>query len=212
MWAPQADLLPGATIAPTLYGLGDSIEEWARAVLDLTDGGPMVVVGSSVGGSCALELAALAPDRVRALVLVGAKAAHRPDPAARDAAVELLRRDGMDAAWRALWEPLFSRSTAPAVVRFAHEIAGRQPVEDVVRGVQAFHGRRGMDAFAAGWPRRLVVVAGADDTAPSPTTARALAATARRGEFNLIPDVGHYVGLERPAALDEILRRVLREA
>jgi len=211
MWAPQADLLPGATIAPTLYGLGDSIEEWARAVLDLTDGGPLVVVGSSVGGSCALEMAALAPDRVRALVLVGAKAAHRPDPALRDAAVELLRRDGMDAAWRSCWEPLFSRSAAPAVVASARAIAARQSVEDVVRGVRAFHGRRNMDGFAARWPHPLVVVAGADDTAPSPTTASALAASARRGEFHLVPDCGHYVGLERPTVLEGIVRRALRD-
>ena len=37
MWAGQMDLLPGASIAPTLYGLGDTVEEWAAAVLARTE-------------------------------------------------------------------------------------------------------------------------------------------------------------------------------
>src|SRR5258707_11475026 len=46
----------------TLFG--DSIEAWAAAALRLTKGDRLVVVGCSVGGSCALELAVAAPDRV----------------------------------------------------------------------------------------------------------------------------------------------------
>jgi hypothetical protein len=33
MWRAQSDLMPGATLAPTLYPLGDTIEAWAAAVL-----------------------------------------------------------------------------------------------------------------------------------------------------------------------------------
>src|SRR5688572_18383674 len=81
MWASQAQLLPGSTYAPTLYRWGDSIEAWAAAALKLVKGDRLVVIGCSVGGSCALELAAVAPDRVAALVLIGTKAGHRRDPA-----------------------------------------------------------------------------------------------------------------------------------
>ncbi|MGR9431330.1 alpha/beta fold hydrolase [Rhizobium leguminosarum] len=65
------ELLPGATYAPTLYSFGDRIESWAEKALALTTAKRLVVVGCSVGGSCALEVAALAPDRVAALVLIG---------------------------------------------------------------------------------------------------------------------------------------------
>ncbi|MBD9490459.1 alpha/beta fold hydrolase [Ensifer sp. ENS11] len=80
MWAKQMELLPGATYAPTLYSFGDRIESWAEKALALTTAQRLVVVGCSVGGSCALEVAALAPDRVPALVLIGTKAWRRLDP------------------------------------------------------------------------------------------------------------------------------------
>ncbi|WP_454010870.1 alpha/beta fold hydrolase [Aquamicrobium terrae] len=101
MWAEQAKLLPEATYAPTLYSLGDCIEAWANEALKLTAGNRIIVVGCSVGGSCALEIATIAPERVAALVLVGTKANHRPDPEFHASALETLRNDGL--------EPTFSK-------------------------------------------------------------------------------------------------------
>ena len=66
---PQRDVLAGhEVLAPDLYGLGSSMDEWARAILAQVDG-DFVVVGASMGGYAALALAGLAPQRVRALVL-----------------------------------------------------------------------------------------------------------------------------------------------
>ena len=50
MWAGQMALLPGSTYAPTLYALGDSVEEWAAEALKLVKGDRLIVVGCSVGG------------------------------------------------------------------------------------------------------------------------------------------------------------------
>ena len=50
MWASQLDLLPGATYAPTLYGFGDRVEDWASEALSLPKGNQLIVVGCSVGG------------------------------------------------------------------------------------------------------------------------------------------------------------------
>ncbi|WP_448475396.1 alpha/beta fold hydrolase [Martelella sp. FLE1502] len=55
----------------TLYSFGDRIESWEEKALALTTAKPLIVVGCSVGGSCALEVAALAPDRVAALMFSG---------------------------------------------------------------------------------------------------------------------------------------------
>ena len=57
MWAGQKHVLPRSTYTPTLYPLGDSVEAWAAAALKLVKGDRLIVVGCSVGGSCALELA-----------------------------------------------------------------------------------------------------------------------------------------------------------
>ena len=81
MWAGQMDLLPESTYAPTLYGFGNTVEAWANEVLQLATNDRLIVVGCSVGGSCALEVAVTAPERVAALVLIGTKAKHDPDPA-----------------------------------------------------------------------------------------------------------------------------------
>jgi pimeloyl-ACP methyl ester carboxylesterase len=172
----------------------------------------LLLVGNSVGGSCALEVARLAPDRVAAIVLVGAKASHRPEPGLRDAAVAVLTEGGMAAAWPEYWAPRFGSGADPAVVEAARRIAFAQHPADVIRGVRAFHGRRDRTEFALTWPKPLVVVSGAQDRAPSPETAAALAAGAPHGAFHRVEDSGHYVSLEQSREFERILRAVTTAA
>jgi pimeloyl-ACP methyl ester carboxylesterase len=211
MWAAQADVVPGATLVPSLFGLGDSLEEWAAAVVAAAGDHEMLVVGCSVGGSCALEVAAAAPEQVRAVVLVGAKAAVRPDPRLRDEAVALLESGGMAPAWERYWRPLFGPETPAETLSAARSLAMAQDVADVVRGVRAFHDRRDLTGVVTRWPRPLVVVNGASDTSPSPSTAAALAARAPDGRLRVVDGCGHYVNLERPAALDAVITTTLAE-
>ena len=118
---------------PTLYGLGASVEDWASAVLAQCRDDELMVVGNSVGASCALEMARAAPDQVRGVVLVGARPGVRRDPQARDAAVRLLQREGVSAAWDRYWAPLFSAQAPPEVVAGAKEIALARAVDDLVK-------------------------------------------------------------------------------
>src|SRR5262245_23248067 len=111
MWRAERGVLPDLTVVPSLYRFGVTLEQWAEGVLSLVPDEPLVVVGCSVGGSCALEVAHAAPRQVEGIVLVGAKAGVRPDPAFRDAAVRLLTEQGIEAGWRAYWRPLFGRDT-----------------------------------------------------------------------------------------------------
>ena len=209
MWAGQMALLPGATHAPTLYQFGDSVEAWAAAALKQVKGNRLIVVGCSVGGSCAVELAIAAPDRVAALVLIGTKAAHRPDPAFHASALDTLQNRGLDDAWAAFWAPLFSASADSHVISDAKRLAVRQSRVDVARGVTAFHTRpsRGKCLGAVSCP--VIVITGADDTAPGPQVSAAQADCAPHGRFHIIPDCGHYVPLEKPEALNAILRDLI---
>jgi Predicted hydrolases or acyltransferases (alpha/beta hydrolase superfamily) len=168
MWAGQKQLLPGSTYTPTLYPFGDSIEAWAAAALKVAKGDRLVVVGCSVGGSCALELAVAAPERVAALVLIGTKAGHRPDPALHASALETLQEKGLEEAWKVFWAPLFSRSAKSRVISDAKRIMLRQSPLDVARGVTAFHRRQSRDQFLSAFPRPVIVVTGADDVTPGP--------------------------------------------
>jgi len=209
MWAGQMDLLPGSSYAPTLYGLGETVEEWAAAALDLLKGDRLIVVGCSVGGSCAIEAAVAAPDRVAALVLIGTKAEHRRDPALHAAALRMLRERGMERAWRHYWAPLFSASADKDVIATGKRIALAQSPEAVARGITAFHSRPSRLDFLSGYPGPIVVVTGADDTAPGPKTSAAQAEAAPMGSLHVIAESGHYVPLERPSELNAILRTLI---
>src|SRR5688500_9311118 len=79
MWGADIANLGGDVLAPDLFRLGESIEDWAAVVIEMIGADDVVVVGCSVGGSCALEVARAAPERVRGIVLVGAKADVRPE-------------------------------------------------------------------------------------------------------------------------------------
>lgn len=183
MWAGQKQLLPGSTYTPTLYPFGDSIEAWAAAALKVAKGDRLVVVGCSVGGSCALELAVAAPERVAALVLIGTKAVHRPDPALHASALEMLQEKGLEEAWKVFWAPLFSRSAKSRVVSDAKRIMLRQSPLDVARGVTAFHRRQSRDQFLSAFPRPVIVVTGADDVTPGQKVSTAQANSARTDGF-----------------------------
>lgn len=210
MWAAQLDLLPGATYAPTLYSYGDRVEDWAAEALKHSSGNRIIVVGCSVGGSCALEVAALAPDRVAGLVLIGTKAARRPNPEFLATAIKTLEQQGLEAGWREWWEPAFSSSTSPAVVAAAKRILMRQPLANVTRGVEAFHTRRSRDDVLSTFLGPVHVVTGADDVLPGLATSSMQANLAQNGCLHVIAECGHYVPMERPEALNSILRQLIR--
>jgi pimeloyl-ACP methyl ester carboxylesterase len=211
MWAAQKHLLPGATCAPTLYPFGDSLGAWAAGALKVAKGERLVVVGCSVGGSCALEVAAIAPDRVAAIVLVGTKAAHRPDPSLHAAALQAIRTKGLEEAWKIFWASLFSPSADRRVIGAGRRIMLRQSPEDVARGVTAFHSRPSRDRMLSTFPRPVVIVTGAEDVAPGVEVSKAQAASAPRGRLHIVPDCGHYVPLERPDDLNSLLEEVIAD-
>lgn len=212
MWAAQQHLLPGATHAPTLYDLGDSVEAWAQAALKLVTSDRLIVVGCSVGGSCAVEVALAAPARVAALVLIGTKAGHRPEPDLHASALKVVAERGIAHAWELYWAPLFSRSADSDVISQARSMALRQSPESLSRGITAFHTRKPRDQFLPTLSCPVRVVTGAEDIAPGLKTSTAQAHAAPHGQLHIIPGAGHYVPLERPGPLNAILASVIAQA
>lgn len=208
MWDDTIGVLAAEAVAPNLFQLGESIEEWASALLDELGTEKLILVGCSVGGSCALEVARAAPEQVAGIVLIGAKAGINPDPMLRDEAIRMLETQGMKAAWRTYWLPLFAESTSATIKDAARTCAMQQAVGSIVNGVRAFHNRRDLSAFVARWDRPLIGVSGDRDFAPSPSKLRQVATGAKR-EFHLVPECGHYVNLEQPAAFDALLAEAI---
>jgi len=209
MWGETTQAFPVAAVAPDLFELGESVQAWAAAALDQMGSEELIVIGCSVGGSCALEVARASPQQVAAIVLVGAKAEVNPDPLQRDEAVRLLETEGMSAAWKRYWLPLFAENTSMLIKESARLWAMEQDVSTIVNGLRAFHDRRDLTSFAATWDRPLIGISGDYDVAPSPSKTRRLATGPNRA-FHLVADCGHYVSLEQPEAFGALLADTVR--
>lgn len=95
------------------------------------------------------------------------------------------------------------------MVSEAKSITLRQSSEDVAQGITVFHTRPSRGQVLATFPRPVIVVAGSDDIAPGLSAKQA--DLAPYGRLHVIPECGHYVPLERPDALNLILREVIAE-
>lgn len=193
--------------SPSLYDAGDDLVAWARSALDAVGDGPIVVVGNSIGGSCAIEVARLAPTKVKALVIIGTKPGHDPDPVLRDEALAVIERDGLRAAWERYWLPLFGPDVSSEVAECGWRSASAQGPESIASGVRAFHSRPDRSAFLASWPGPVAVVSGEHDLLFERN--RCLARQLPNAAFHSVAGVGHYVPLEAPGALATITADVI---
>lgn len=212
MWEPQRDLLDDHDVlAPELYDLGSSMDEWAGAILAEV-AGDFVVVGASMGGYAALALSGLAPERVRALVVAGSRA--DPDDAERldrrAFTIELIRRGGAEALWEDMREKLFSADADPAVVERAHALALDRDPDGLVRGVEAIRDRVDTTGIVESLEAPVLVTVGEEDPYVPRAVAEDLARRAQDGRIAIFPG-GHLPNLERPAEFNRMLGALLAE-
>ncbi|MDH4177806.1 MAG: alpha/beta hydrolase [Thermoleophilia bacterium] len=186
MWRAQRAALEEAgheVVAPRLYGRGSSLVGWAEQLLGEIDG-ELIAVGASMGGYVALQLARLRPERVAGLVLCGSRAGS--DSAERRAFRDQLL--GILDAGR-LPPGMETDVPPPELAEATRALRDRPDATDVVR------------AYAG--PQLLCV--GDRDELLSVDEARAQAALAPAGSFEVIEDAGHLVGVDQPWRLTEIL-------
>lgn len=216
-WGPLGDALGarGRVLAVDAPGHGRST---APADLDLpgtaallaevaaTTGGPVDVVGYSMGGRTALQLLVDHPGSVRRAVLVGATAgiADRAERAARAeqdrATAARLEAVGLDAfldEWLAL--PLFAG--LPDWARFDQYRRANK-----VEGLAGSLRRAGTGSMEPLWDRLgevqvpVLCLAGEDDTKFCAIGTQ-LAAALPHGDLVTVPGAGHAAHLERPEAV-----------
>lgn len=196
-------LAPGReVIAPDLHGFGKSPlpdRAWSHAaqLRDLLDG-PATVCGASFGGMVALELAALAPERVARLVLLSpALEPWEWGPEMREFGEHeeaLLEAGDVDAAVElnvGLWAP----PGHEAEVRARQAAAFALQLEETVERDEV-----AIDAAAITVPT-TILVGGADPIPDFPAIARHLAATIPGAELRVLEGAGHLLALERPDAV-----------
>lgn len=154
-------------------------------------------------------MAAKAPNRVAALVLVGTKAGHRADPRFQQEVLDLLNNSGVEATWNKYWAPLFSTYTSSASREEAKRIVTRLSAAQIACGVNAFHTRQPRSELLGELDCPVICVTGEHDVAPGLKTMKAQAKASKNGQLLVVPDCGHYVPIERPQAMNSILRTVI---
>jgi pimeloyl-ACP methyl ester carboxylesterase len=207
MWEPQqAALSEHELVAPNLYALsGQSMDDWAMELLR-SAWGDLVVVGASMGGYAALALARLAPERVRGLVLAGARA-EADTPERRDDRMDTIARiqaGGAEGVWDKMSE-VFTAGAGDEAVRRAHAIALEQSAENLIKAVRAMRARLDSTDVVASLQAPLLVAAGDQDPLFAPQEARALAASAPNGRVAVIEGAGHLPSLQQPDRFNEEL-------
>jgi pimeloyl-ACP methyl ester carboxylesterase len=201
MWGEREGL-----VVPSLYELGDSVDTWADSVLERVEG-EIVAIGASMGGYAALALARRAPERVRGLVLVGARAeADSPErKAAREELLELIDREGTDAVWREMHAKLFGPEASKESVAYARAIVMEQSPDDLANGVRAMRDRPDSTDVVRSFPGEVLVCVGEHDPFLPVEEATALAESAPNGRVEVFEGAGHLPMLEQPERFDALL-------
>jgi 3-oxoadipate enol-lactonase len=198
MWEPQQPVLRGRdVVAPRLYGRGRTMDAWAESIADETEG-DLVVVGASMGGYAGFALARRVPERVRALLLVGARPDADSDErrAGRADTIELIRNEGPDGLWHMMLPKLFADpSLADERLLFRDE-------DGLVAAVEAIRDREDSTQLARDFERPLQFVVGEHE---------AFVTAGELTEFDIreVPGAGHLVNIERADDFNAILREFL---
>ena len=150
---------------PNFYDLGgNSVDGWAEHVLERVDG-DIIAIGASLGGYVALAMARAAPDRVKSLLLAGARATADPPErrAAREEMIRVVQAEGIE-GW--------NREFAPPGPE-------DRTTDELVRGIQALRDRRDATDVVAGFTGPLTVVVGDRDEILPVDEARQIASRRR---------------------------------
>ena len=186
VWVSQVSALREVgfdPVVPHLYGRGPSIDDWAAHLLRETDG-PLVVVGASMGGYCALAMARRAPERIPGMVLVGSRA---------DADTFERRRFRQD---------MISDLRAGDRPDRADDDAN---LEHLAVAQEAMRDRLDLSGVAASFGGPLLVCVGERDELVTVAEAQQLADSALDGHLEVFSDAGHFVSVDQPERFNEVL-------
>jgi len=190
MWTSQITALRNQgfePVAPHLYGRGHSIDDWAAELLREVYG-PVVAVGASMGGYCALALARRAPERVLGLALVSSRA---------------------DAD---SWDRRKEREMQIADLRDGRVPEDAEPdvlLEHLAKAQEAIRDRLDLTGVVASFGGPVLVCVGDQDELVSVDESRELASKALEGRLEVFEGAGHFPSLEQPVRFNEVLLEFL---
>lgn len=174
----------------------------------LPPGAPFLLAGMSMGGYVCFEFlkrhGARFRGRLAGLALFDTKASADDDAgrAGRKAAIEAIRKDGIEAALSAMLPKLLARGAkGTSVEDLVRRMVLATPPATAMADLAGLAVRdEGFDVLSA-WDRPLLVAVGDEDVIAPPADAEAMTAVAARAPWVrllTVPGAGHVVPLEEP--------------
>ena len=214
-----------AHVAAPLHAMSLLADDVARDVDDaLPADAPFLLAGLSMGGYVCFEIlkrhGARFRSRLKGLALFDTKASADDDAgrAGRKAAIEAIRKDGIEAALSAMLPKMLARGAkGTAAEDLTRRMVLATPPATAMADLAGLAVRdEGFEVLSA-WDRPLLVAVGDEDTIAPPSDAEAMTAVAARApwvKLLTVPGAGHMVPLEQPdeaaAGLAELAEAALR--
>jgi pimeloyl-ACP methyl ester carboxylesterase len=211
-------------LAPDLPGRGNSpgpllgsVEEMAEWIAGEAAGAgrPLTVIGHSLGGLIALELASRRPELVSHLVLLACAARMGCHPDLLDAAerrdqkaIDLIIKWSFPDLGRPSSQPGAQTGPMFSAAAVAGRILERGLAGSLAADLRAADNYRGQQA-ASMVKAPTLVVAGASDRMVKPDEVAALASGIAGAGFFVLEGVGHMLMLESPARLRTLIGRLV---
>jgi pimeloyl-ACP methyl ester carboxylesterase len=201
----------GASPSPTSrsYRIEDFVEDVVRVFQELSIE-KAVLIGLSMGGIVAQKFVVKYPHLVKALVLVDTTSHGIGADATADAFLAAVDKRGAEKAIQDLSDLSFGSSATPALVEWARREVIQTP-EFVARGAIRSLNDTDTRSSLSQIKVRTLVIAGEEDRVTPPRESAILAKGISNSTLSIIPGVGHFSMIEKPAAFNRILRRLLDE-
>ena len=202
VWRPLGEALHDkGTVVHADVTRDSSIPDLAARLLTETDG-PLVVIGHSMGGRVAMEMAHQAPDRARALVL--SNTGHGPltggEQAKRQAKIDLAHRD-MNALAGEWLPPMLANDRAPdpALLADLTEMVLDLGPDVHERQIRALLGRPDAATYLPAITCPVLLMTGAQDSWSPERQHREIADLAPNSALVVIDGAGHFLPMEKSA-------------
>ena len=210
MWQHQLAVLPSAlnTRVADVHTRFDSVQAMAGALLQ-EHAGDLLLCGASMGGMLAMEVARQAPERVKALALLGTNA--RPETPEmhklREAAIAFFEQGRAEEVLRFNLALAFhpSRATDAVLTQTYLDFVLAAGATQLVRQNRAVMARPDARLHLPQLTCPTLVLCGDSDQLTPPECSREIAALVPGAELRFVADCGHMLTMERPEPVNAAL-------
>ena len=208
LWRHQLGALPhdGPVQVAAVNHRADSLPGMVALLLAEVPG-PLLLAGASLGGMLALEAWRQAPQRVQGLAILGSTA--RPDTpelvTLRSQACELFAQGRMDEVLRVNAMFAFNKAFAQPLLADYLAMIHRGGAEALIRQNRAVMVRADLRPLLPTVACPTLVLGGLSDQLTPPECSREIAAAIPGAELQLLPQCGHMLTWEQPAAVNAAL-------